>query len=67
MALGARAREDGEPGGQWLEEALHTVGARAVRHGGKHRYAAYIGPRVRRRLAVTSYPYPKADQGGAAV
>ncbi|WP_261717201.1 hypothetical protein [Streptomyces sp. FZ201] len=67
VALGARAREGGEPGGPWLEEALHTVGARAVRHGGKHRYAAYVGPRVRRRLAVTSYPYPKADQGGAAV
>ncbi|MEU8576474.1 hypothetical protein [Streptomyces asoensis] len=66
VALGARPRDPGEPGRTWLTEALHTVGAQGVHHGGHHRYAAYIGPRTGRRLAVTSYPYPKADQGGAA-
>lgn len=66
VALGARPRDPGEPGRAWLEEALHAVGAQGVHHGGHHRYAAYIGPRTGRRLAVTSYPYPKADQGGAA-
>ncbi len=66
VALGARPREEGEPGRVWLTEALHTVRAQGVHHGGHHRYAAYIGPRTGRRLAVTSYPYPKADQGGAA-
>jgi hypothetical protein len=66
IALGARPRVEGEPGRAWLEEALHAVGARVVSHGGNHRYAAYIGPRTGRRLTAISYPYPKADQGGAA-
>ncbi|MFI1794455.1 hypothetical protein ACH40D_39525 [Streptomyces olivaceoviridis] len=66
VALGARPRHEGEPGRAWLEEALHTVGARVVSHGGNHRYAAYIGPCTGRRITATSYPYPKADQGGAA-
>ncbi|MCX4564334.1 hypothetical protein OHA02_50215 [Streptomyces phaeochromogenes] len=65
VALGARPRNPGEPGRAWLEEALHDVGARGVRHGGHHRYAAYIGPRTGQLLTATSYPYPKADQGGA--
>jgi hypothetical protein len=30
-----------------------------------HRAKAF-GPRTGRRLTATSYPYPKADQGGAA-
>ncbi|WP_455712009.1 Mom family adenine methylcarbamoylation protein [Streptomyces canus] len=67
VALGARPRDEVEPGRTWLEEALQTVGAQCVHHGGHHRYAAYIGPRTGRRLTATSYPYPKADQGGAAV
>ncbi|MEU0899803.1 hypothetical protein [Streptomyces massasporeus] len=66
VALGARPRDEGEPGRGWLEEALQGVGARVVAHGGNHKYAAYIGPRTGRRLTATSYPYPKADQGGAA-
>jgi len=65
VALGARPRSEGEPGRGWLEEALQAVGARVVSHGGNHRYAAYIGPRAGRRFAATSYPYPKADRGGA--
>jgi hypothetical protein len=64
VAAGARPRGTGEPGRVWLQEALHAVGARSVHHGGHHRYAACIGPRTG-RLAPTSYPYPKADQGGA--
>jgi len=67
VALGARPREAGEPGRAWLDEALHAVGARVAHHGGNHRYAAWIGPRTGRRLTATSYPYPKADQGGAVV
>ncbi|WP_306193170.1 hypothetical protein [Streptomyces sp. MK5] len=35
VALGARPRHEGEPGRAWLEEALRTVGARVVSHGGK--------------------------------
>lgn len=66
ISLGARPRNEGEPGRAWLEEALHTVGARVVFHGGKHRYATYIGPRTKGRIIATSYPYPKADQGSAA-
>jgi hypothetical protein len=66
VALGARSRDEDEPGRACPEEALHTVGARVVSHGGNHRHAAYIGPRTGRRLTATSYPYPKADQGGAA-
>ncbi|MFF0386806.1 hypothetical protein [Streptomyces sp. NPDC004286] len=66
VALGARQRAEREPGRAWLGEALHVVGARVVRHGGNHRYAAYIGPYAGRRIATTSYPYPKADHGGAA-
>lgn len=65
IALGARSRGTGEPGRVWLEEVLQTVGARVVAHGGNHRYAAYVGPRSGRLLTATSYPYPKADQGGA--
>lgn len=55
VALGASPRQEREPGRGWLEEALHTVGARAVSHGGNHRYAAYIG---RRAPAVGSPPPP---------
>jgi len=49
-----------------MEEAVQAVGARVAFHGGNHKYAAYIGPRTGRRLTATSYPYPKADRGGAA-
>lgn len=68
VALGARPRDPGEPVRAWLAEVLHAVGAQGVHHGGHHRYAAYIGPRTGRRLTATSYPYPypKANQGGAA-
>ncbi|MFF3982341.1 hypothetical protein [Streptomyces sp. NPDC001828] len=66
VALGARPRNAGEPGRAWLAEALHAAGARGVRHGGCHRYAAYIGPRTGRLLTATSYPYSKAGQGGVA-
>lgn len=67
VALGARPRDEGEPGRAWLAEALQALGARVVPHGGNHRYAAYIGPRTSRRLTATSYPYPKAHEGGVAV
>ncbi|WP_189269292.1 Mom family adenine methylcarbamoylation protein [Streptomyces fuscichromogenes] len=66
VALGARPRSENEPGRPWLADALQTVGARVVAHGGNHRYAAYIGPYTGLRLTATSYPYPKADQRGAA-
>jgi hypothetical protein len=49
-----------------LDEALQAVGARVVANGGNHTYAAYLGPPTSRRLTAPSYPYPKADQGGAA-
>ncbi|MFF4755242.1 hypothetical protein ACWD5R_35160 [Streptomyces sp. NPDC002514] len=67
VALGARPRDEGEPGWAWLEESLQALGARVVPHGGNHRYAAYIGPRTSRRLTATSYPCPKAHEGGVAV
>lgn len=46
VALGAHPRNEGEPGREWLEEALQAVGARVVAHGDNHKYAAYTGPRT---------------------
>lgn len=42
IALGARPRVEGEPGRAWLEEALQTVGARVVSHGGNHRFCGHL-------------------------
>jgi hypothetical protein len=62
-ALGARPRIAGESGPDWLAEALRTIGARAVRHPGNHRYLIRLGRTRSERTAVTiglaSRPYPK--------
>ncbi|MFE5372767.1 hypothetical protein [Streptomyces mirabilis] len=42
VALGARPRDPGEPGRTWLTEALHTVGAQGVHHGGHHRFCGQL-------------------------
>ncbi|WP_331727419.1 hypothetical protein OG871_40395 (plasmid) [Kitasatospora sp. NBC_00374] len=64
QAFGARPRREGEPGGRWLEEALETVGAGRLDHGGNHLYARSIGRhRTHITLAPMSYPPPRRWQG----
>lgn len=59
---GADPRRAGQPGGEWLAEALHRVGATRLRHRGNYRYAFRLGrtARERRRVRIalprTAYP-----------
>ncbi len=68
VTYGARPRSLGEPGGEWLEEALLTIGATVMDHGGNHRYRLWIGPRARRASGslsgsvITALPYPKKHE-----
>ncbi|MFD8079007.1 hypothetical protein ACFV3E_40910 [Streptomyces sp. NPDC059718] len=66
VAFGARPRAAREPGKEWLEEALATIGATVLDHRGNHRYGLQIGPRNERRpLTVTAYPYPRKHQAAS--
>lgn len=66
-ALGARPMRAGDKPAAWLARALDEVGARRVRHPGKHRYAFRVGAthraRAKVRIAVRPRPYPKAACG----
>ncbi|MET9879278.1 hypothetical protein ABZZ36_32320 [Actinacidiphila glaucinigra] len=66
VALGARLRSPRESGGEWLAEALQTIGAVTIHHPGNHRYAVTTGTRRQRteiRGDVLPYPKPLPDDG----
>ena len=53
LALGAPARQPGEPPAVWLRRALGAVGARSHRHPGNHTYAFSL-EKPRRRYAIAA-------------
>jgi hypothetical protein len=71
IAMGARPMRAGERSAGWLARALGDVGARRVRHPGKHRYAFRLGLTRRDRayvqIAPRPGPYPKPGQGQLAL
>ena len=63
-ALGAADLRPGEDPARWLAQALHTTGARRIRHRGAHRYLARLGASRRDRERIPlglpgGFPYPK--------
>lgn len=58
---GARPLDGRDDPARWLAEALASVGATRLRHGGCHRYGFRLGPRARRihLPAVPASAYPK--------
>ncbi|MFG2210996.1 hypothetical protein [Streptomyces sp. NPDC048638] len=61
LGFGAPPRRPGQPGRDWLAEALEAVGATELHHGGNHRYARAIGPR-RTPIIATSHPRPRRQR-----
>lgn len=65
VKLGAPPKPEGQPGEEWLTEALDVIGATQLRHPGNHRYAFRIGTKADRRattVALPALPYPKQHQ-----
>jgi len=65
VEYGARAPRACEDGASWLSEALDTIGATRIRHGGNHRYAFALGgpaerKRVNKMIPIERGSYPKA-------
>lgn len=55
---GDLARLSADQRGDWLGEALDTVGAHRIRRAGKHRYVAACGNRSQRRTTMAHVPHP---------
>jgi hypothetical protein len=67
-AYGALPRQAGDDdGGAWLKRELRRIGARRVKHPGKHRYVFRLGKtRAQRRrvfVAMPARPYPRRPDG----
>ena len=70
VSHGARPRPAGQPGAEWIREALDDAGARRALHPGNHRYCFRMGDlaeRRRVRLGHVAESYPGSQAGHGAV
>ncbi|MFJ6753233.1 hypothetical protein ACIQNI_34435 [Streptomyces sp. NPDC091266] len=65
VEFGATPRRSGQPGRDWLVQALEEISATVVHHGGNHRYARAIGPR-RTPIIATACQRPRHGRTGAS-